>query len=451
MSSRQTLPVLLPSMLLGSWMLGLGHAHAQATLLHSVDGFGANGLLRCNGAGACAAPVMGDAGGPFDAGTDAAMAARDAGATDAAGPRDDAALPPGVDGGAADAASAADDAGGPNVPRVPLSSTCAATGSDRSDSSGAAIFGLAAIGLAIAARRRRPIARSVVHAIGLSLVLASFFGAPALTRAQATAPATDEAEAQREARARFELGHAHYDAGRYVEAAAEFERAYALTHRPGLLYNLHLSYQFAGNMPEATRTLRLYLENATDIEATVRRALERRLATAEAALAAQTPTGPGPTDPVQPTDPTDPEPREPIVEEPVVVVTPPGGGEAVDDTASTGLGLELGLAVVGVGAALVIGAAVTGGLALGAQSERDAACTAGASMDECPASYDQQSVVGRFTTMRDTAWALGIVGGIAAAAGVVLVIVGATDDAPAVTPQVACGPDGCMAGMSGRF
>ena len=104
-----------------------------------------------------------------------------------------------------------------------------------------------------------------------------------------------------------------------------------------------------------------------------------------------------------------------------------------------------------VGAATLIGAAVTGGLALGAQSERDAACTLGVSMTECAATYDQQGVVGRFTTMRDTAWALGVVGGVALAAGAVLLIVGATDDAPAVTPQAACGPEGCMAGLSGRF
>jgi MYXO-CTERM domain-containing protein len=412
------------------------------------------GAVTCDGAGACGAAIACDAG-DFDAGP----------------PRPDASVDPtidasvdvdgGVETGVPDATLGSPDAfvpegvdaaiPGGTVARVPLSCTCSAVGTNRSRSDGAALLGLTTLALALAVRRRRVRARGALGAIGLSIALLVSLGAHAShAHAQATTPTPDEAEAQREARARFELGHAHYDAGRYVEAAAEFERAYALTHRPGLLYNLHLSYQFAGNMPEATRTLRLYLENATDIEATVRRALERRLATAEAALASHTPIAP--TEPNEPVEPTEPEQTDPIADQPDVVVTPPsGGGDHVDDTASSGLGLEPGLAVLGVGAALVIGAAVTGGLALGAQSERDAACTAGVTMVLCPSSYDQQSVVGRFTTMRDTAWALGIVGGIAVAAGAVLVILGATDDAPAVTPQAACGPDGCVAGVAGRF
>lgn len=410
------------------------------------------GAVSCNGANACEATPTCDAGG-LDAGTDAATAMSDA------GPAPDAFVPPGVDAGGRDAAGGDTATSATTAPRVPLSCTCTAPGSDRPRGL-PALLTLTMLALLLGACRRRLATRAHARALGLSIVLVlAPLAAHGIAHAQTAAPTADDAEAQREARARFELGHAHYDAGRYVEAAAEFERAYALTHRAGLLYNLHLSYQFAGNMPEATRTLRLYLETATDIEASVRRALERRLAAAEAALAAR---GTEPSDarpePVEgtvagepdatETTPSDTEGTDARVEAPLEA-TPTSTAQGTD-TAGSGLPIEPGIAVLAVGGATLLASAVLGGLALGAQSERDAACSVGVTGMECPLSYDQRSAVDRFVMFRDSAWALGIVGGVMAAAGVVLLVIGATDDTPA-TPTVACGPDGCVAGAVGRF
>ena len=55
----------------------------------------------------------------------------------------------------------------------------------------------------------------------------------------ATETTTDEqAEKDREARLMFEAGRSAYDAGRFTDALKSFQRAYELSQRPALLYNL---------------------------------------------------------------------------------------------------------------------------------------------------------------------------------------------------------------------
>ena len=48
----------------------------------------------------------------------------------------------------------------------------------------------------------------------------------------------DQAEKDREARLMFEAGRSAYDAGRFTDALKSFQRAYELSQRPALLYNL---------------------------------------------------------------------------------------------------------------------------------------------------------------------------------------------------------------------
>ena len=84
------------------------------------------------------------------------------------------------------------------------------------------------------------------------------------------------------ARSAFQLGNAHYENGEFLEAAAQFEKAYKYSGKAQLLYNLYLAYRDA-NLPEkAADALRRYLREAKDVpnreqvEAKLR-ALERGL------------------------------------------------------------------------------------------------------------------------------------------------------------------------------
>src|SRR5262245_15216982 len=63
-------------------------------------------------------------------------------------------------------------------------------------------------------------------------------------RALAAAPAPDQAAARRdEAKAAFGRGNAAYNLGKYADAIAEYERAYALSRLPEILFNLGQSYR----------------------------------------------------------------------------------------------------------------------------------------------------------------------------------------------------------------
>ena len=89
------------------------------------------------------------------------------------------------------------------------------------------------------------------------------------------------------ARSRFRIGQALYEAGRFMEAAREFEAAFELSTRASLLFNAYLAYRDAGNLEEATRTLGRYLEQDPEVEdvellrrrhASMREALDRQAA-----------------------------------------------------------------------------------------------------------------------------------------------------------------------------
>ena len=72
------------------------------------------------------------------------------------------------------------------------------------------------------------------------------------------APAPDE-----RARAYFVLGRSAYDAGNYEEAITQFERAYELSQRSDLLFNLYQGHHRAGNLAPAVDYLERYLEEGS--------------------------------------------------------------------------------------------------------------------------------------------------------------------------------------------
>jgi tetratricopeptide (TPR) repeat protein len=82
------------------------------------------------------------------------------------------------------------------------------------------------------------------------------------TRAAAAEQATEIASAH------FQTGLTYYDAGRYLEAAREFEQAYSLSRRPDLLYNIARSFEQALDPARAIVAYRRYSERATIDEET---------------------------------------------------------------------------------------------------------------------------------------------------------------------------------------
>lgn len=100
-------------------------------------------------------------------------------------------------------------------------------------------------------RRSRSMA-SVPRLIGLCLLLST------LAHAQQRPSSADE-----EARTLFAQGRAAYDAGRWSEAVAAFRRAYLLSGRPALLYNVGQSELRLAHNPLALEAFEGYLRHAT--------------------------------------------------------------------------------------------------------------------------------------------------------------------------------------------
>jgi tetratricopeptide (TPR) repeat protein len=96
----------------------------------------------------------------------------------------------------------------------------------------------------------------------LALLLAGGFGG--IAHAQPAQPSEPESPALAEARRLYIEGNEHYSAGRYTLAAERFIKAYNLSGKPALLFNLANTYERAGNYEKAAHYLRMYL-NGGDV------------------------------------------------------------------------------------------------------------------------------------------------------------------------------------------
>jgi tetratricopeptide (TPR) repeat protein len=67
-----------------------------------------------------------------------------------------------------------------------------------------------------------------------------------------------------EARARFQSGRFAYNSGRFEEALRDFQRAYELSNRPLILYNVGLAYERLDMLPEAIESFRGFLVQMPD-------------------------------------------------------------------------------------------------------------------------------------------------------------------------------------------
>ena len=115
--------------------------------------------------------------------------------------------------------------------------------------------------------------------------------------------------ADKEARKLFFQGDRLYEEGKYEEAVAAFEKAYELSHRPELLFNLANAYERLGQYEEALRSLRDFEPSAPEadrpkiaerIKTLEARAEERRQRESEKAAAPATAAATAPSPPAEP-------------------------------------------------------------------------------------------------------------------------------------------------------
>lgn len=159
------------------------------------------------------------------------------------------------------------------------------------------------------------------------------------------------AEVLARAKVHFEAGTRHYDLGAYEEAAHEFEKAYALSEHPELLYNVYSAYERAGRYAEAAAALERYLDLG-EIAPDERPSLEARLGSLRARIP--------------------PPAEEPPHEEPEIV-------EAPADTQATPArgGLPtLAVASYGVAGGMTLAFATLAGLALSERRSLEDGCGA---------------------------------------------------------------------------
>lgn len=269
---------------------------------------------------------------------------------------------------------------------------------------------------------------------------------PVVPVARAQDESTDE-----QARRHFRLGQAHYENGSFLEAAHEFEQAYQLSQRPQLLYNVYVAYRDAGDLARSRDALREYLARVPEAEnASMLRA---RLESLDRMLEQSPPTGQPETgatgDTTEPgasqsepegTADTTPEADPPQAEGPAETET--------GATASSGGGglSPLPFAVAGVGAAMMIGGAITGALAMSSQDTLESTCPSRA----CPPGYDFEAEASNGRTLAITTDVLLFGGGAVLLGGVVWLVVdaatqGAGSSSETEQPPVtaACGATGC--------
>jgi len=125
------------------------------------------------------------------------------------------------------------------------------------------------------------------------------------------------------ARTYLQSGVEHFTAGRFTEAAAAFQEAHALTHRPELLFNLGLSRERAGNLEGALEAYSLFAsagapgDDQAQMQSRIAN-LRARIVAQQAAAANATSNTPAPTPTATPTPPP-PEVRTTLITERVEV------------------------------------------------------------------------------------------------------------------------------------
>lgn len=236
----------------------------------------------------------------------------------------------------------------------------------------------------------------------------SFLFLASLVALAPTALAQSDDESR--ARGHFEAASSYFEEGEYEDALREFSRAYDLSQRPGLLYNIGLAHERLGHYEEAARFLRQYLSEETR-EIPNRSALEHRVEALERRAAT------GAEEAEDPDAAPEPAESEPVAAPPVA--TSSGGTDLT-------VPAIVSFAVGGAGLALF---AIAGGLALDGYASLESGCGA---MRAC--SEDAVSGVRVAAGLADAGIALAAIG---VAVGVVLILVSSPGESSSDTAAAA--------------
>lgn len=240
-----------------------------------------------------------------------------------------------------------------------------------------------------------------VGSLILRLVFVAVVVTSVLFASQAQAQSTP---ADDEARVVYDRGAEHYAAGRFQAAASDFERAYELSGRAQLFYNLYLAYRDAGDRGRAATALRRFLASDAVPPEMNREQLEARLRALESERSEQA----------------------------SVPVEASGGGTWWP-----------GWLIAGSGGAMLVAGAITGVLALDLHASVESQCDADGL---CPASTEPDRDLGSALAL--TTDILLPAGAALAVAGFVLAFALADDELEAAA---SCGPGGCALAVRGAL
>ncbi|MBX3275868.1 MAG: tetratricopeptide repeat protein [Sandaracinaceae bacterium] len=261
-------------------------------------------------------------------------------------------------------------------------------------------------------------------ALLFSVVLLGAASAAAQERSEAPTESVGLGPDEEEARAHFNLAQLQYRRGRFLDAATEFEAAYALSPRAELLYNIYIAYRDGGDLDSAARSLRRLLESDPLPRTLDREHLGARLEALEDQIRERRELEERAAAQPVPDEPVEPEPAPPP---PAPSAGPWGPGFAI---------LAAGAGVAAIGAIL-------GGVALSLYDDVTARCEG----TVCPADTEGDRATGQALTIAtDVMLPVGLA---AAVAGLVLAFVVVEEDEARVAVRV--GPDGGALCVAGRF
>lgn len=277
-------------------------------------------------------------------------------------------------------------------------------------------------------------ARLLCRLAALSIVISASLPVSAqnqgITRIEENEMGDDE-----RAKAHFRVGQSLYDAGRFNEAAEEWQKAFDLSQRSELLYNIYVAYRDgATSNDKAVAALQRFLELG-QMDATRRLQLEARLGAMQEALARN--AAPAPVEP-------EPAPMEPT---PAPVATTEDSG---------GSSLVVPIVVMATGGVFLAVSAFAGLRAIAIESGLEDDCMPN---NVCPANVDLKSERDKGKTFVTINTVTGIVGLAGVATGVVLLLLNMNDNESADTTGEAsasrvsfgCTDTGCTGVLQGTF
>lgn len=213
-----------------------------------------------------------------------------------------------------------------------------------------------------------------------------------------------------EARVHFDSGALYYEEARYAEAVEEFRRAFELSERIGLLFNMSQCYERMGDLDNAVVHLERYIAGSE--ESATRAVQERRLTNLRATRDAAQARAEAAAAEVAAAE------RAAAQRSAAEAARPEATGESRQAPGETSTTMRrLSIALLGVGGAGLVTFGVAGGLALSEDRRLAEDCIDQFGNPSCAAGAD--TALNRRSLIADIGLGVGIAG---AAAGLVLLL-----------------------------